>query len=117
MSLVLFLGEQTTFFDASVFEGILGWFRKGAGGNYDAIAILIVLSAMMFYMIYVCFVGVFHATIMGYYEYYPGNTSPSTLLNSAFYILKFTPPICFNLLMIIIKRTDFIEKTAFYKVQ
>ena len=55
--------------------------------------ILFILSAMMLYMIYVCFIGVFSVKVFGYYEFYPSSTTPSTLLNSAFYILKFTPPI------------------------
>lgn len=76
--------------------------------------ILIGVSAIMSYMIFVCFIGVFSAKILGYYEFYQGNTSASTLLNSAFYILKFTPPICFNLLDISLGQSKVLKQSAFY---
>lgn len=77
---------------------------------------MLLLSAIMSYMIYVCFIGVFSVKVLGYYEFYAKNTTASTLLNSAFYILKFTPPICFNLLDITLGRSNYLEKSAFYNV-
>lgn len=74
------------------------------------------MTLLMSYMIYVSFIGIFSAKLLDYYEFFPGNTSSSTLLNSSFYILKLTPAVCFNFLNIILGDTPLVDKTAFSKV-
>lgn len=112
LSLFLFLIEQTFFFKREIIYDLLQFL--GQDDPLTPMRILLIISTIMSYMIYVCFIGVFSAKVLGYYEFYQGHTSPSTLLNSAFYILKFAPPICFNLLDIALGRSAMHEKTAFY---
>jgi LMBR1-like membrane protein len=115
LSLFLFLLEQTFFFRREIILKLLTYFPND--DPFTPGRILLILSAVMSYMIYVCFIGVFSVKVFGYYEFYRENTTPSTLLNSAFYILKFTPPICFNLLDISLGKSAYLEKTAFYNVR
>lgn len=84
--------------------------------DMDPIIVLVIISLVMSYMIYVSFIGIFSAKLLDYYEFYPRNTSSSTLLNSSFYILKLTPAVCFNFLNIILGDTPLVDKTAFSKV-
>lgn len=114
LSLSLFLLEQTFFTKKEIILKLLTYFP--IDDPFTPGRILLILSAVMLYMIYVCFIGVFSIKVFGYYEFYPENTTPSTLLNSAFYILKFTPPICFNLLDISLGSSTYLEHTAFFRV-
>jgi LMBR1-like membrane protein len=117
-SVCIFIWEQNMFMASSTQRStLIDLFNSSQKDTkLDPINVLIIMSLLMSYMIYVSFIGIFSAKVLDYYEFFPGNTSSSTLLNSSFYILKLTPAICFNLLNIILGDTPLVDKTAFSKV-
>lgn len=117
-SLSIFLWEQSVFLSSpSQKSTLIDLFNSSQANNdLDPIRLLIIMSLLMYYMIYVSFIGIFSAKVLDYYEFFPGNTSSSTLLNSSFYILKLTPAVCFNFLNIILGETPLVDNTAFAKV-
>ena len=113
-SLLVIVLEETIVFHKDMVIDLISHFKTKE--QYDAQKILILLSGLMSYMMYVCFSGVFFAKVLGYYEFYKGKTTSSTLLNSAYYISRFTPPICFNLLTLTFGSNKSIEETSFFRV-
>lgn len=113
-SLTLFLAEETIYFQKEYFLDLLKLFNRD--GKVQAQKVLFFVSILLSYMIYVVLIGVFYIKVFGYYEFYLKNTTASTLLNAAFYISKFVPPICFNVMTLVFGSNSLLKETAFFSV-
>lgn len=94
-------------------ELIFGFFGTLLSGTYSRT--LLVTLAIMGYLCFCTYYGIFNFRVSGFYGLYPYHqTDPSNLVYSALYLAKLASPLCLNFLMLI--HIENHKKTVFDQV-
>jgi len=78
--------------------------------------VLCMSAVFIVYMATICYISIFAVKLFGFYGFWPRATDSVTLLNSALYISKMTPPLLYNFLIMFFKYEDLYRRTDFFVV-
>jgi hypothetical protein len=78
--------------------------------------IFIIVFVFLSYMSLICYHALFNLNGFDLYGFWVKRTDSATLLNTAYYMSKMSPPICFNFMLLFFGNNRNIQKTNFYKV-